>query len=161
MVTQSQINRLQRFYECHRQALFTYALSLTGQSVEAEDLLHNVFAKLLEKGKLPLELRPYVFRMVRNGFIDAARKQKVQQEPLFDFDLVPADSPSRDLWLELESSLEALGEKQREVIVLKSLDGLSFREVANVLDKPMGTVVSLHRRGMEKLKNLLNKEKIA
>ena len=49
MVTQSQINRLQRFYECHRQALFTYALSLTGQSVEAEDLLHNVFAKLLDK----------------------------------------------------------------------------------------------------------------
>ena len=79
--------------------------------MEAEDLLHNVFAKLLEKGKLPLELRPYVFRMVRNGFIDAARKQKVQQEPLFDLDLVPADSPSRDLWLELESSLEALGEK--------------------------------------------------
>ena len=98
---------------------------------------------------------------MRNGFIDAARKQKVQQEPLFDLDLVPADSPSRDLWLELESSLEALGEQQREVIVLKSLDGLSFREVANVLDKPMGTVVSLHRRGMEKLKNLLNKEKIA
>ena len=57
MVTQSQIDRLQRFYECHRQVLFTYALSLTGQSVEAEDLLHNVFAKLLDKGKLPLELR--------------------------------------------------------------------------------------------------------
>jgi DNA-directed RNA polymerase specialized sigma24 family protein len=58
-------------------------LSLTGQRVEAEDLLQDVFAKLLEKGKLTLELRPYVFRMVRNGFIDQARKRRVYVEPLF------------------------------------------------------------------------------
>jgi len=158
MVTQSQIDRLQRFYECHRQALYTYALSLCGLREEAEDLLQDVFAKLLQKGKFPLELRPYVFRMVRNGFIDQTRKQKVQQDPLFDAELFPADSPSRELWPELEEGLQELGEGQREVIVLKSLDGLSFREVAKVLEKPIGTIASLHRRGLEQLKNLLNKE---
>lgn len=158
MLTKRQIDRLQRFYECHRQALYTYALSLSGQREEAEDLLQDVFVKLLEIQRLPLELRPYVFRMVRNGFIDGTRRQKIQSEPLFDADLLPADSPSRELCPGLDAGLQTLPESQREVIVLKTLDGLSFREVGKVLDKPIGTVASLHRRGLEQLKTLLNKE---
>jgi RNA polymerase sigma-70 factor (ECF subfamily) len=156
----SVVDRLQRFYETHRQALFTYALSRTGQREAAEDLVQDVFMKLLDQRiRLPLQLRPYVFRMIRNAVIDQARhNQSRPSETWFDLDLLPADSPDRELMPWLLQGLDTLDENQREVIVLKTLDGLSFREIALVLDKPAGTVASLHRRGIEQLRTTLTKE---
>ena len=159
-MTHLQIEQLHRFYLTNRQALYTYALSLTKHRESAEDLLQDVLAKLLQQPRLPRELRPYVFRMVRNRAIDEFRRKDVAMTSLFDLERVPEDSADQDLWPALEEGLDGLEENVREVIVLKNLDGLRFREIATILDKPIGTITTWHRRGLERLNHLLNKEAI-
>jgi len=159
-MTHRQIEQLQGFYLTNRQALFTYALSLTKHRESAEDLLQDVLAKLLQQTRLPKELRPYVYRMVRNRAIDEFRRKDVTTTTLFDLERLPEDSPDKDLWPVLEQGLNALEENIREVIVLKNLDGLRFREIADILDKPIGTITTWHRRGLERLNDLLTKESI-
>ncbi|MEM7392147.1 MAG: sigma-70 family RNA polymerase sigma factor [Verrucomicrobiota bacterium] len=155
------IDYLQRFYVTHRQALFTYALSQTGQREAAEDVVQDVFVKLLERPRPPKNLRPYVFRMVRNRAIDRARRREARPEAIIDVDLHSEDDPDRDLMSWLQQGLDALDESEREVIVLKTMDDLSFREIAQVMDKPQGTVASWHRRGLERLRHILEKETIS
>lgn len=161
-MTHRQIEQLQGFYLTNRQALFTYALSLTKHRESAEDLLQDVLAKLLQQPRLPKELRPYVYRMVRNRAIDEFRRKEkeVATTSLFDPERLPVDSPDKDLWPALEEGLKALDDNTREVIVLKNLDGLRFREIAAILDKPIGTITTWHRRGLERLNDLLNKESV-
>ena len=159
-MTHRQIEQLQGFYLTNRQALFTYALSLTKHRESAEDLLQDVLAKLLQQTRLPKELRPYVYRMVRNRAIDEFRRKDVATTTLFDLERLPEDSSDKDLWPVLEQGLNALEEHIREVIVLKNLDGLRFREIADILDKPIGTITTWHRRGLERLNDLLTQESI-
>ena len=159
-MTHRQIEQLHRFYITNRQALFTYALSLTKHRESAEDLLQDVLAKLLQQPRIPKELRPYVFRMVRNRAIDEFRRKDVATTTLLDLERLPEETPDKDLWPALEDGLNALDENVREVIVLKNLDGLRFREIATILDKPIGTITTWHRRGLERLNDLLNKESV-
>jgi RNA polymerase sigma factor (sigma-70 family) len=159
-MTHYQIEQLHRFYITNRQALFTYALSLTKHRESAEDLLQEVLAKLLQQPGLPRELRPYVFRMVRNRAIDEFRRKEITTTALFDLERLLEESTDKDLLPALEDALNALDENIREVIVLKNLDGLRFREIATILDKPIGTVATWHRRGIEQLNKLLHKESV-
>jgi RNA polymerase sigma factor (sigma-70 family) len=75
------IDRLQRFYEVHRQALFTYALARTRQRETAEDRVQDVIMKLLDHGRPPLDLRPYAFRMIRNAAIDELIREAPRAAP--------------------------------------------------------------------------------
>ena len=159
-MTHRQIEQLHRFYITNQQALFTYALSLTKHRESAEDLLQDVLAKLLQQPRLPKELRPYIFRMVRNRAIDEFRRKDVSTTTLFDLERLPDDTTDKDLLPALEEGLNALEENVREVIVLKNLDGLRFREIAAILDKPIGTITTWHRRGLERLNDLLNQESV-
>ena len=159
-MTHRQIEQLHRFYITNQQALFTYALSLTKHRESAEDLLQDVLAKLLQQPRLPKELRPYVFRMVRNRAIDEYRRKDVATTTLLDLERLPDNSADKDLLPALEDGLNALDDNVREVIVLKNLDGLRFREIAAILDKPIGTITTWHRRGLERLNDLLNKESV-
>jgi RNA polymerase sigma factor (sigma-70 family) len=122
--------------------------------------LQEVLAKLLQQPGLPRELRPYVFRMVRNRAIDEFRRKEITTTALFDLERLLEESTDKDLLPALEDALNALDENIREVIVLKNLDGLRFREIATILDKPIGTVATWHRRGIEQLNKLLHKESV-
>ena len=68
-----QIDDIRNFYELHRHELYTYALSILASGDHAEDAVHNAFAQILRKRKAPKELRPYIFRCVRNAAIDELR----------------------------------------------------------------------------------------
>jgi DNA-directed RNA polymerase specialized sigma24 family protein len=57
---------IQELYEQHRQGLFAYALSLTGNRVAAEDAVHTAIQRLVRRPWLPRHLKPYAFRCVRN-----------------------------------------------------------------------------------------------
>jgi len=158
------MNRTAEFYDqvriCYRenrQGLFTYALSLTRCRTAAEDAVHTAVCRLLERGRVPADLRPYLFRAVRNAAVDSWRRQEAREDPLFDTERAPAN-PDPDQRLRLEQCLFRLGDREREVIVLKVLLGFTFREIGNLLELPANTAASRHRRGLEKMKTMLEEE---
>ncbi|HUG10194.1 MAG TPA: RNA polymerase sigma factor [Opitutaceae bacterium] len=156
------IESLRAFYVGSRQELYTYAVSITGNREAAEDAIHGVFEKLLRGNGLPANLRPYVFRSVRNAALDGLRRTRVRTDSVFeiaaaadaDAPVAPTSSRSDNL----EPLLQQLSPDERETIVLRIHGELTFKEIADLRGLPLPTVASWYRRGLERLRAMLNKE---
>ena len=150
--------RLRCFYEANRRELYTYSLALTRNREAAEDAIHNAFQRLLRHGSAPTDLRPYVFRCVRNAAIDDLRQEKRREDGVID---LPNDTNSgspQGLGVDLQRVLGHLSEDERETIVLKVFEGMTLQEIADLRDASINTVGFWYRRGMEKLKVLWMEE---
>jgi RNA polymerase sigma-70 factor (ECF subfamily) len=142
------------FYASNRQGLYTYALSLTGEREAAEDAVQAAIVNLLRRGRLPSEIRPYVFRSVRNAVRDGARARRGAEAALLDPGAATnGQDPARVRML--EQCLDRLSDQERETVVLKALNGLTFREIAAVRRRTVNTVASWYRRGLAKMRAVL------
>ncbi len=106
------------------------------------------------------DLRSYLFTILHNLYVDQYRSRRAEP-PIVEFDNVlhhPAAPANQERRLELRDlarSVEYLGHEQREVLLLVGLEGLSYAEVARVLDIPIGTVMSRLSRARRQLRELM------
>jgi RNA polymerase sigma-70 factor (ECF subfamily) len=153
------IETIHALYVGNRQELYTYALSITGNREAAEDAIHGVFERLLRGDGLPADLRPYVFRSIRNATYDAWRRAKVRADAISTLathtDAAAAEPMDCGAAAELEPLLRRLSPDEREAIQLKIHGGLTFQQIAESRGVPLPTVASWYRRGLERLKTLL------
>jgi RNA polymerase sigma-70 factor (ECF subfamily) len=155
---------------CRRSA-YLFALQLVGDRDEALDLAQETVIRLL--GALPRfrperPLRPWLLTIVRNLARDRWRRLKVRRAESLDAPEVDltryladtAANPERDarraemrqvLW----KGLSALPPKLREILVLRDYHDLSYAEAAQVLDVPIGTVMSRLHRARNRLREKL------
>jgi RNA polymerase sigma-70 factor (ECF subfamily) len=147
----------------HLDAAFNYARWLTRSDVDAEDLVQEAcvramrFLSSLRDGNA----RPWLFAIVRNTWYSRharadtpAQRQAAhhsgEERPDEAFDpeqqLVQQDTVAR-----VRRGLEALPAEFREVVVLRDIEGLSYKEIAEALRLPVGTVMSRLSRGRERL----------
>ncbi len=154
---------LRVFYAENQDQLYTYAVAITRQREAAEDAIQLAFARLLRRTDLPAQLRPYVFRCVRNAALDTWRRDRTRTDSLFsplDDQLAPPTAPEAPAvsTAELDQWLATLSPDERETIVLKIYDDFSFQEIADLRGVPLPTASSWYRRGLAKLKALWIKE---
>lgn len=133
--------------------VYTVLVRLTGDRQLSEDLLQEVFLRLYRQPPDAEKPRAYVFRMARNLAIDALR-QKQPCDPLEDHTL-PIDSDPT-LKLDLERAFAGLAVGERQLVALHLSAGLTFREVAAIVERPLGTVLWQYRKAIEKLRNRLD-----
>ncbi len=160
----------------HIDSLFNFAVKLTGDSGEAEDLVQETYLrayKFFHKYKKDTHINAWLFSILRNTFINSYRKKKkepakidfhsVEQfieqviesgSPMLQGDI--ADALSKDILDdEVKASLDALPEEFRDVILLSDVEGFSYKEIADILKCPAGTIMSRLHRGRKILyKNL-------
>jgi RNA polymerase sigma-70 factor (ECF subfamily) len=143
-----------------------FALSLTGSMADADDLLQATVERMLDRG-LPDDaaMLPYSLKTCRNLWIDEIRSRKVRQAAAASGDAVLSGSSMcgeqqamGEISLrEVQAVLEEMPEEQRAVLELVAVEGFSYRQAAEVLDIPIGTVMSRLARGrttlVERLKN--------
>jgi len=141
-----------RLYAAHRQELFTYALSITRSHACAEDAVQESFRRLLAQRRLPRELRPYVFRCVRNASVDVLRCAERDRRKLADYQVLFDESADPQRSGMVADLLASLSEKEREIVVLKLFSGLTFREIAGVCGSRQGTVAASYWRSLQKLR---------
>ncbi len=137
---------------------YRFALSLTNNSAEAEDLVQDCWLKLYErKGKI--ESRTLLFTVIRNRFIDSWRRKKsVQMQSLDTASEQVGNSTDPDDKLLLEKVYEALEElppKEREALYLQCMEEYTASEISELTGQPRGTVLSLIFRARNKLTELL------
>lgn len=144
-------------YQQYRQGLYTLALALTRHGELAEDAVQEAFARLWRLKCLPPgDKIAYVFAAVRNASIDQLRRQRRRDrhpQSIYDGKNDPlADaqtSERRDL---VRVAVDALCEQQKEAVVMKIYGGLTFEQIAKMLNEPLATVASRYRRAMEAIK---------
>ena len=161
------------FIKSERQKLIYYVRSLLQETAEmdAEDLVHDVLLKILEKTDLnaPLEyMAAYVYRSLKNRVIDYFRTRKStlsldgdqdgESGRLIDllYDLRPnalALLQTGQGKEELFTALERLSEMEKEVIIAHELEGIPFKELAQTWEVPQNTLLSHKSRAMKKLRN--------
>jgi RNA polymerase sigma-70 factor (ECF subfamily) len=144
---------VQTLYQEHGRALLLYACSLLGRRHAAEDVLHEVFMKLMEHNTMPEEPRPYLFRAVRNAALNVMRQEGkdvdvVDIEPWFE---APAQDHAANVTL--KSELMQISLEQRQVLVMHVWGGLSFEEIGKVLDISANTSASRYRYAIQKLRD--------
>ena len=142
-----------------------YALSLTGSVTDAEDLLHSTIERVLAKAdqfEAGTNLDRWVFRICKNLWFDEWRQRKVRGPTLDPSEAKHEPSSDGEAHAEniiqvqeLSDALQQLQEEQREILVQVVIEGYSYKEVAEMLDVPIGTVMSRLARARAKLATIL------
>lgn len=142
-----------------------YARALLGDPGAADDLVQDTLERAWRKAALwrpGTDLRAWLFAIMHNLFVNQVRARRRDVEiPLDETALgrpAAADASAGVQLLDLASALARLPPEQREVLLLVGLEELTYREAAQVLGVPVGTVMSRLARGRERLRRLMNGE---
>jgi len=148
-------DRIRRLYEEHGRGLMAYACSFLNGFTAAEDVLHQVFERLLRGGiKLDDPPVPYLYRAVRNASLNYVRDRSRDRE--LDDGWLESPPGMEEAAVVLQSALRELPEEQREMIVLRVWGQMSFDEAGATLGISPKTAASRYRYGLLKLRAQFN-----
>jgi len=155
----------------HLDALYRTAHRLTGHREEAEELVQETFLRAyraFDRYELGTNARAWAFRILRNTFLNQVerRKREAGTVPLDDVEpVLGAEDPDLGLAAEryedllgrvleddVKDALVALPEAYRTVVVLSDMEGLAYKEIAEIVEIPIGTVMSRLFRGRRALR---------
>jgi RNA polymerase sigma-70 factor (ECF subfamily) len=147
----------------HIPSLRRYARALTGDAWAADDLVQDTLERACAKWRLWLagsNLRAWLFTLMHNLFVSQLRRAGRQGAGRhIDLDELPHELPApesgRDSAIDLQRCLLRLPDEQRIVLLLVSLEDLTYDEVAKVTGVPVGTVMSRLSRARLRLRELM------
>ncbi len=160
----------------YRDQLYKSALRMTRSVEDAEDLIQETYLKAFkyyERFAEGTNFKAWLFKIMKNTFINSYRKRKLQP-PKVDFDEVQegleetlldqahASLADPESWLmsvemdaEVREALLSLPHDYKMVVLLADLEGFAYKEIADILAVPVGTVMSRLYRGRRMLERAL------
>ncbi len=158
----------------HADLLYNYALRMTNNAADADDLVQETFLKAFrfwEKYEKGTNIRAWLFRIMKNSYINRYRRESKEPDTV-DYDEVQnfyntirdtaADSSDsqesmfgRLLDDDVATAIAHLPEDFRTVVILCDIEGLTYEEIAEFLAVPLGTVRSRLHRGRSLLRSEL------
>ncbi|MFV2003507.1 MAG: RNA polymerase sigma factor [Paracoccaceae bacterium] len=141
-----------------------FARALLRDAALSDDLVQDTLERAISRHQQfdkSRAMRPWLLRMLRNLAISQFRASArhgvaLHLDTVDETGIAPTPDASPVLMLrDISSALQALPLEQREVLVLVALEGMKYREVVDVLNVPIGTVMSRLSRARERLRELL------
>lgn len=138
-----------------------FARTLTRSAHDADDLVQSALERALSRAhqhRADAPLASWMFGIVRNAWIDEVRSRSRRARHLAPAELgeeVADDSGSPAGSTEVEDALARLPDEQRLAVSLVLIEGLSYKEAAEIMEVPMGTLTSRLARAREALQRLL------
>lgn len=158
----------------HLDSLYNFALYLTRNTTDSEDLVQEAMFRayrFFDRYKPGTNCKAWLFRILRNTFINEYRRKlnRPREVSLEVDETLPEDAepigariagPEAELLQDLYDdevtrALELLPEEFREVVLMRDVEGMSYQDIAEVIDRPVGTVRSRIARGRETLRRRL------
>ena len=137
------------------QAAYRFALSLSRNPHDAEDLVQEASLKLCRRyGRI--KNQALLFTTVRRLYYDQYRRSQVIEFQSLDSgmeEMEPGTWPDELTMLDLESALDELQADERELIYLNKVAGYTAQEISEVIEQPRGTVLWRLSQAMKKLRN--------
>ena len=156
----------------HLDRLYSAALRMTRNSADAEDLVQETYVKALrgrDSFKPRTNMKAWLYRILTNTYINSYRKavrspQMSGDEEVTDWQLARAASHDsqglRSAEMEAlenipDAAVADLAENYRLAVYLSDVEGFSYKEIATIMDTPIGTVMSRLNRGRSQLRKAL------
>ncbi len=148
-------------YDACADRLHGYLAARLGSRDAAGDVLQSAFLRAAKSRRRFRGVEnpvAYMFQIARNEAMRAAGKRRVTMQVLPADELFAASNNSADDFEAIAAALARLDAVDRELVELKIYSGLTFREIAAIVDRPLATVATRYRRSLESLRSWLTKQ---
>jgi RNA polymerase sigma-70 factor (ECF subfamily) len=164
---QDKLARFERSIMPHMNAAYNLARWLAGNDSDAQDIVQEAYLRAFKflNGFRGGDSRSWLLRIVRNAFYDwLKRNRREETGTSFDEELHSTDDETGmpdTLLLEkadhelVRRAIEDLPREFREILVLREIEGFSYKEIADIAEVPLGTVMSRLARAREHLRTLV------
>lgn len=148
-------------YEISYKPVFALLLSCTQNYQDAEDLLQETYIKICQGAHLyspggnPMA---WIMKIAKNLYISKYRRDSKYTGDSFqeELDQIPYENITEiEDRILIERLMKNLKEDERNIIILHTMQGFTFREISAILDRPSGTVLSIYHRSIRKLRKAL------
>ena len=167
LLSQNELNAFNQVVLPHLGAAYNLARWLTRNDQDAEDVVQEASLRAFKywRSFSGRDCRSWLLAIVRNTFYSWIRERSVQPELTDDGDVddVPQGLPDPEISLlqkadreTLQAALEELPVEFREAVVFREMEGLSYKEVADITGVPIGTVMSRLARARKRLQVYLS-----
>ncbi|MBC7350388.1 MAG: RNA polymerase sigma factor [Candidatus Aminicenantes bacterium] len=156
--------KLEQLYDLYGEKLFHYLSVKLGSLEDAEDVLQEIFTRFSRyniRWKFIRKPEAFIFRVARNEanrFLQNKKNQKLDPQNLGGLqDIIQktVEGPDQDSTEMLARALAKLPDEQREVILFKVFEGLTFKEIAAACGLSINTVASRYRYGLAAMKAIM------
>ncbi len=155
---------LEELYNLTRASVYGYALTTVKNPTDAEDILQDTYIQLYKGAKFyKAQGKPmaYIITVAKNLCMMKYRQSQktvdVSEEEFVNFVAESRELSTEDK-IVLETYLGKLSEEEREIVILFAVADFKHREIAEMLDMPMSTVMSKYNRAIQKLKKIASAE---
>lgn len=160
-VANGDVQALAELYQQTRDAVYGFALSILKDRHDAEDVLQETYVRIhlcaasYRPGTKPMS---WIFTIAKNlSLMKLRERSKIGELTDSQWEQLPQDAPeitSEDRLI-LQAALYQLSGQERQIVMLHALSGLKHREIGQLLELPLATVLSKYHRAIKKLKKLL------
>jgi len=164
LLRQIALGSQQAFEELYRatdSAIYGYALSLTKNHHEAQDIMMDTYLKIRCAAHLYMPMgKPMAWILTITKNIARTKLRSAgRQIPLDDLEeTTPSFDRDSEEAVALEQAMKVLGDQERQILILHAVTGLKHREIAEMLGMPLATVLSKYARSLKKLKKALEED---
>lgn len=164
LLRQIALGSQQAFEELYRatdSAIYGYALSLTKNHHEAQDVMMDTYLKIRCAAHLYMPMgKPMAWILTITKNIARTKLRSAgRQIPLDDLgETTPSFDRDSEEAVALEQAMKVLGDQERQILILHAVTGLKHREIAEMLGMPLATVLSKYARSLKKLKKALEED---
>ncbi len=155
-------NAFKVVYDNTKKGVFSMIISIVNNKAVTEDLMQDTYIKMIERirsYKKGRNFNAWLLQIAKNTAIDYYRKYKKEtiydpQENnyMFESEVKPDDS-----YL-VNDMLKPLDEEEKEIVLLRAVSDYKFKDIAKITKKPLGTVLWIYNKAINKLKELEGKE---
>ncbi len=173
------IDAFETLVEDYQKKVYNIALRMIGNSHDAEELAQEVFIRVfksLRNFKEQAQFSTWIYRITTNLCLDELRKRKNRKVVYLDQEIdtgenevkrqLEDEGPTPDVTAEKNEvrelvldAIQKLPDNHRTMLILRDLNGMSYDDIAKILNSPEGTVKSRINRARQALKNLLKNNK--
>ncbi|MCG8568889.1 MAG: RNA polymerase sigma factor [Spirochaetes bacterium] len=156
-------------YEKYQQSVYRFIYTLIGNSMETEDIFQEVFLSLYRNRKTYIHLAKfstYLFTITRSRCIDYLRKMKPETlsdeeypvDQIRDERNIQDQLDKQEIYRDYYQLLENMPEIKKTALFLKDMEGYDYQSIAEILNKPLGTVKTIIHRARERVYSALRSQ---
>ncbi len=154
---QADYTHFNEFYNSTKKTVFFAIAAIVKDNSTIDDLMQDTYVKFLEnisKYQSKTSINAYLSTMAHNIAINHYNREKrlVHDEEVIDY--VSDDTKKQASYEEIEAieMLKTLDDISREIVVLHTINDLKFKEIAKIVNKPLGTVLWIYNKAIKELK---------